>query len=94
MSSRLCADAPCRSASRAADASGRRGSEITTVLRPKSFAIGDCVEDLSTKRRGRVVIMHPGAAGQRAYAWIERRCANGTVEREACWIEDLRRLDP
>ena len=51
--------------------------------------VGDVVVDASTGRCGRIVVMHPGHANQRAYAWIQRNCQDGTIEREACWVDDL-----
>lgn len=59
---------------------------------PISFAVGDRVMDVSTGREGRVAVIHPGHAGQRAYAWIQRWSPDGTVEREASWLDDLRSL--
>jgi len=54
-----------------------------------SIQIGDHVRNLLTSRRGRVVSLFPGNKEIKAHAWIEKTCADGTVERECCWLTDL-----
>lgn len=65
------------------------GNEAIARTEGGILKVGNVVVDASTGRCGRVVVMHPGHANQRAYAWIQRNCQDGTVEREACWLDDL-----
>lgn len=48
------------------------------------------IEKVISEWVGRIVAIEPGHNGQRAFVWVERRLADGTVERDTYNLGDLR----
>lgn len=48
-----------------------------------ALRVGDVV------RQGRIVALQEATANLRGYAWVQRKCPDGTIEREMFWLEEL-----